>query len=758
MDLYEKSQNNQNGQPGSLETIDLSALAQVLLARKKIIAMVMLIAFVCASIFVVLRLPVYQTSALIQVNNQQGSGASPFSALSSMGGGMGMGLGSQAMQSDIEMTLINSDYFLRSVVHQLGLDISVQPKYFPLIGAYSAHHYDGEAPAPAKLGLSSYAWGGEKIKVALFNPPFDDRMAQYELIVQDAGHYQLFSPDGDLILTGRVGEVELSHDGNVSILVTELSARSGTTFYIVKHYETDTLKSMQESLHTMELGPSSSDSMAHTGIIQLSISSSNPVMAKRVLNALLRLVVNQSSKQQALKDQQLLNFIQNQLPITQRNLSIAENALNAYQAKSGIISLGSQSKILLAQIASIDSQITMNELNEATLLQTYTPKDPIIQNINIKKQSLNIQKLKLQSELSALPMKDQKVVDLMRAARVQNTVYTLLLNQYQQTLLAKAAVTSEVTVLSSAQIPDQPSSNYAFLVLMASLLGGFIMGSLIVLAMHFLRDGISDPYWAEKELGIRTLAIIPFSKVQAKAKKAFDKKELSALPILAQSDPDDVCIESIRSLRTNLLLSMKEHKTNVVAVGGIAPQTGKSFVSVNLAVILSESGKRVLLIDADMRRGYLNQYFNLSHSPGLSEALENVYPLEKIIRRTPVENLDFMSTGIFPRNPSELLLGDRFGDIIQLVSAQYDVVVIDAPPILAVNDASLIAQKAGLNYIVIPGGQLKAQEIESAVRRFYNDGVKINGALFNFAKKMHQQTSSYGQSYGRYAQYTKRDQ
>jgi tyrosine-protein kinase Etk/Wzc len=137
--------------------------------------------------------------------------------------------------------------------------------------------------------------------------------------------------------------------------------------------------------------------------------------------------------------------------------------------------------------------------------------------------------------------------------------------------------------------------------------------------------------------------------------------------------------------------------------------------------------------------------------------LTEVYPLEKAVRRTDVKDLDFMSTGLFPHNPSELLLHNRFKDLLALLSGQYDVVLVDAPPILAVNDASLIAQTCGINLLVIPGGQLKTQDIEAAVRRFYADGVKLHGTIFNFVKRIYNDTSFYNSHY-RYAKYYKRDQ
>ena len=723
--------------------IDITALLKVLLTRKWIILTTMLIGLICGSLHVIRSPLVYQPFALIQITQSSNMASSM-----NLFGGMGAGLSQQASQADIEMTLMNSPYILEPVIHKLGLNISVTPKHFPIIGGLLS-----------KLGWTDYPRAGETLKVALFNSPLDEHTQKYALIPKNATSYQLFSPDDQLILTGRVGQLETSPDGTVSILVSELKARTGVVFYVSNASMTGLTQSLGQSIKMTEMAPPNDQTgMAETGIIRLSMTTSTPYMAKNIIDNIIDFTVTASGKAQSAQDQKLLDFIQTQLPITQNKLNAAEIALNQYQAKTGIASLTSQSGMLLKQMSSIDSKISANDMNQAQLLQIYTRKNPIIQNIDMENRTLEAQKAKLQTALAALPLKDQEIVDLMRNVKSQQVIYSLLISKYQQTILMKAATTSDLHVLTYTQIPDEPMPGRAPVILLGSVLVGFIIGSLIVLALYFLNGGITDPYWTEKELGIRTLAIIPFSKSQAKAKKAFDKKQTSAIPILAKNDPDDICIESIRSLRTNLLLAMKEHKTNVVAVGGIVPQTGKSFISVNLAVILSESGKRVLLIDADMRRGYLNQYFKLAHSPGLSEALENVYPLEKIIRRTSIENLDFMSTGIFPRNPSELLLGERFGEIMRIVAAQYDVVVIDAPPILAVNDASVIAQQAGINYIVIPGGQLKSHEIESAVRRFYNDGVKINGSLFNFAKKMHEKTSSYGQSYGRYAQYYQRKQ
>lgn len=733
--------------------IDPMEIAKTLFSYKWVILGFGLLALLLGIVYTETRVPVYTPTALIQVGNQN-SGAS----LSNMMGGMGMA-SNQASPADVEMTLIRSNYILVPVVKKLGLDLSVTPKRFPLFGNFIARQYQGSEPAPARLGMSSYAWGGETITVSDFNPPLSQYCHAYSIVAGQKGHYQLFDPDGALVLTGVVGQLAQSQDGSTNILITQLIARPHTIFYVQRFYQEGLANSLSLAIKVKELSASAdaADTGSDTGIVSLSLTSSNPSEAALILNTVVDAISQDDATQKATQSDNMIRFIQAQLPLAKQRLLATTSALNHYQAKTGVISLGAQSGVLLRQISGIDNQILVGQLNRAQLLQTSTPLNPMVQNIDTQIVALKNQRSVLQKQLAALPLKDQEAIGLMRDAQAQGKLYMILLNTAQSALLAKASAVNDIRILDRATPAVEPSPSHTFTILLAFLLAGLGLGSVLVVGYSHLLSGIKDPYWTEKELGIRTLAILPFSKTQAKNKKAFDQAQIKSLPILAKDSPHDLSVESLRSLRTSLFFAMKEHKSNVISIGGVIPVTGKSFISVNLAVILAESGKRVLLMDADMRRGYLNEYFQLSHSPGLSEALTEVYPLEKTVRRTDLKDLDFMSTGLFPQNPSELLLHDRFKDLIDILSKQYDVVIVDAPPILAVNDASLIAQVCGINLLVIPGGQLKAREIESAVRRFYADGVKLHGTVFNFAKKIHHEISAYGY-HSRYAKYYKRDQ
>ncbi len=739
-----------NAQPDKNETLEIDFLEIVrsLFAYKWIILAITFFA-VLGGVRVVLNRPVmYDTSALIQVKS-----ASPTSQY----GGLLGGFGSQSDQTDVEITLMKSSYILGPAIDKLGLAIHATPKYFPLIGNFMARHYHGEGPAPARLWANEDAWGGESIKVSDFNPSTAYYSRPYTLIAGEGDHYQLFDPDGHFVLKGTVGQVAQTAETN--IVVSDLIARPGTVFYLSHAYPQDLINAIRPSIKIGEMGPSGSssdnDTSSDTGIIQLSTENGNPTGSALLLNTIIELISQDAAHQKTAQTQNTLHFIENELPIAKKNLFDATLALNQYQAKTGTGSLAMESDMMLKRLGGLDNQITMLQLRRVQLLQTSTPLNPMVQGVDQQLKALQHEQASVQAQLAQLPLKDQQIIGLMREVQVQSKLYTTLLSAAQNATLAQAANSNDIRILSLASPLSAPSAGPVFFTLLISALLGCAGGCILVLIYIHLLTGIRDPYWVEKELGIRTLAILPFSKIQAKNKKAFDQAQITSIPILAHAAPDELCVESLRSLRTSVLFAMKENKSNVISIGGAVPATGKSFVSVNLAVVFADSGKRVLLIDADMRRGYLNQYFKLSHSPGLSEALTEVYSLEKTVRRTAVKNIDFMSTGLFPHNPSELLLHDRFRNLIDVVSKQYDVVIVDAPPILAVNDAGLIAQVCGINLLVISGGQLKARDIESAVRCFYIAGVKLHGTVFNFAKKAHQEVSAYPY---RYTTYHKRDQ
>lgn len=735
--------------------IDFKEILQYLRAGRKTILIAMAVGLFVSSTLAVLRLPVYQPSALLQVSNQNSAASGLFSggdAASALGLS---GISSQASIAQVQMTLMQSSYILQPVINSLALNVKVKPKYFPLIGHYLARKYQGDTPAPAKLGLSSYAWGGESINVATFNVPPDNFKDEFILRVKDNKHYSLYYK-GDLVLQGVINQVAVSHDGKISLLVNQIQARPDTEFYLYRYSNVDTLQALQQNLQIDELTPKASGSTftaQETGLIQLSLKSNSPLNAVNILNAIANLSSADSSEQKARQSVQFLNFIKQEIPVAQRNLIDAQAQLNQYQAQNGLIDLNNQTKSLLQDMTFVDGQLISAELNKAQLLQIYTPQNPMVQNTESSIAALNQQKLKLNNILANLPVKYQTVIDLMRNIRVYNMLYTQLLMKAQQMQITNAGIGSDLTILELATVPDQAQPSHKMLLLFAGVFAGFIIGCFIVLLRQVIFSGITDPYWIERELGIRTIAIVPYSTIQAKNKKLFDQDKIKSLPVLAKIDNHDPAIESLRSLRTSLFLMLAQKSGKCITISGIIPQIGKSFVSVNLAAILAESGKKVLIIDGDIRKGYLHQYFKKPITPGLSELLSGgVDSLEKVIHKTEFANLDFIACGLHSQNPGDLLLRNELPQLLRELEKFYDLIIIDTPPMLAVSDASLIAKYCALNFIVVAAGKLQKHEIETAVKQFYGHGVQLDGNIFNFTNKNTQASSkfSYQHYYTRY--------
>jgi tyrosine-protein kinase Etk/Wzc len=216
--------------------------------------------------------------------------------------------------------------------------------------------------------------------------------------------------------------------------------------------------------------------------------------------------------------------------------------------------------------------------------------------------------------------------------------------------------------------------------------------------------------------------------------------------VLAKRDPTDPAVESLRSLRTSLQFALVDAPNRVIALSGPAPGVGKTFVATNLAQVLADSGKRVLLLEADLRNGSLHRVFGFQRQPGVSDVLAGAIRFEEAVHHLS-EHLDLLTAGLIPPNPSELLMSPRFGELIELVSKQYDLVIVDTPPILAVTDAAIIGRAAGVTLLVLRAGQHPIREVTMALKRFAQGGVRPPGLVFNDVVRMAADSYGYGYHY-----------
>jgi tyrosine-protein kinase Etk/Wzc len=200
---------------------------------------------------------------------------------------------------------------------------------------------------------------------------------------------------------------------------------------------------------------------------------------------------------------------------------------------------------------------------------------------------------------------------------------------------------------------------------------------------------------------------------------------------------------------------MLDAPNNIVMLTGPTPGIGKSFASANFATVLAAAGKRVLLIDADMRKGHMHHFFGQQRGDGLSELIAGSRTLEQVVKQNITPGLDFIATGTLPPNPAELLMSHTTVDLLKALSAQYDIVVIDTPPVLAVSDSAVLASQSGTVFLMVRAESTTLAEVQESVKRLEQSGAVMRGVIFNgldLSRRAYRYGygSKYGYKYGRY--------
>ena len=310
-------------------------------------------------------------------------------------------------------------------------------------------------------------------------------------------------------------------------------------------------------------------------------------------------------------------------------------------------------------------------------------------------------------------------------------------------------------VIDYAYIPEKPFAPRTVLLLILGTIFGLAAAVLIVIIKFILQNKVNNPEVIEQTLGLPVYASVLHSEEQAhNNRKLIGRKKGSN--ILVQTHPESLTVECLRSLRTTLYFSMQSAANKIILTSGPSPNIGKTFTSINLGAVLAETDKKVLVIDADLRRGTLHQYIKRSREHGLSDLLlDDSHDLKTFIKNTTVPNLDVITSGQIPANPAELLMHSRFRQLLNMLSEKYDIIILDAPPILAVTDSMIIAQHAGVNLMVAKYNVHQMHELEAAQKQFEATGLKINGVIFNDVTQTANR-NGYGQYVYRY-EYTKED-
>jgi capsular exopolysaccharide synthesis family protein len=327
---------------------------------------------------------------------------------------------------------------------------------------------------------------------------------------------------------------------------------------------------------------------------------------------------------------------------------------------------------------------------------------------------------------------------LARDADTNRTLYDGLLNRYKEVSAAAGITASNISIVDQANVPTKPSSPKLLLNLALALLAGLAVAGGVVFVREQLDDAIRAPEDVERKLGLPTLGIIP----------ATDTDDLRAE--LAQ--PRSTLAEAYNSLRTALLYSTPKGMPSALFVTSSQASEGKSTTSYALAVGLARLGQRVVLVDIDLRRPSQHRGFQASNDRGMSDLLTAHADIASVLQQTDVPNLAFIAAGPVPPSPTELLGNQRMIDILDQLKSDFDVVILDGPPVLGLADAPLIASLVGNAMFVIEASRGHRGATKAALRRLGTSHTHILGAVLTKFNPKHTTSdySYYGYNYYQY--------
>ena len=554
------------------------------------------------------------------------------------------------------------------------------------------------------------------------------------LVADGQGGFSVMDNDEELLGTGRVGEpfsTDFGVGAKVSLLVSALNGKPGQEFDVWQSSRVGAISSLQGSIKVVEQGEWS-------GILLVTLIGPNPRQVQEQLNEIFDVYVSQNIDRLSAEAQQTLEFLDDQLPSVRLGVEAAESALNDYRLEKGSVDLSLETQSTLQTIVAIESQLSEMRREREKVTLAFTTAHPTVIALDRQIARLNERLDGLNDQVRDLPTTQQELLRLVRDVEVNTALYTSLLNTAQELRVIKAGTVGNSRVIDYAELPGWPVSPDRKRILMLSLIFGGFLGVGAAFARYALKAGVEDPDLIERSVGLPVYAAVAHSQRQNEIYDAqVNGNGGGALALLAVDSPDDLAIESLRNLQTALHFGTMDAKNNCIMISGPSPGVGKSFISANLAAVLTNNGKSVLLIDGDMRQGHLHKFLSCGKEDGLSDLIGGTISIEQALHATPIDRLTLMPTGNLPPNPAELLFHHRFEKSITELIPRYDHIIIDSPPILAATDATIIGQVAGATMLVIKSGVHPMREIEQSVKRLQLSGVNLRGLVVNDVKQSH---------------------
>lgn len=688
---------SQATQPNTDDQIDFKELFFSLIEQWKVIFLCILLSLACALLYLQITNKQYQTDALIQIKSIKGNSlaglSSEMMAMASLAGISGAGVaGSANTQAEIE--LLKSRTVLGQAIHDLHLDLQIQAKKGIFSNLFSSEKYLTQYSTQGVLLTNSAL----KINFIKFKIPknYENKTLLLEL---SKGKYKLYDAKSKkYLIQGQLNQV---FNKNMWEIYITGPMHLEQNFSIRKNSLPAAMLLILKNFDAQEKGKS-------TGIVELTYQGENKTNIPKILNTVLNIYKQQDIARSATDKDQQVKFLEKQLPDLKADLNTSENQFNQFREKYGTIDVKEESELYLKQTMLLETSRIELQQKQAELSAQYTNEHPAITAINAQLDTINSKINELNSKIKQLPEIQRQYLQYFRDVEIKTQLYTSLLGTYQSLNVAKAGELGKVSIVDYAVEPVKPNKPRKLIILALSIFVGGFIGALIVVLRNLSRSGVRRREDIELLTEIKTYAELVLNHKSAGS----SLQSLSRLiPILRYQ------------------LQRKQH--NVALLSSIVPDQNQTAIVKQIAIFISQTGQKVLLIDSDLKQGQLAQSLNVTAQAGLSEYLRGQAEFNQVIQNTAYANLSIISCGNHSNETSLAMYPTTLAQLLQQAKEQYDYVILSATPILANSDSLNLAQHSGFNLALVQYAKTQLKEIELAKSYFENAGHTIDGIIFD---------------------------
>lgn len=519
-------------------------------------------------------------------------------------------------------------------------------------------------------------------------------------------------------------------------------------------------RALQGKVHT--------DIVPDTNIIRILVTHEDPDAAAVLANKIAEVYIEENLKRKSEQSRSVREFVEKQLNDTTKRLKDSENILARFQEQESPTGMGITLQNLLLDL----------EVQRKTLLEKYTENHPDVIGIDAK-----ISEVK--NNLKKLPQKELEYNRLLREVEINNKIYRDLKNKLEAARIDEAEKISDVSLVDYAVSPAKPIKPNKQLNYVLGMAIGMMLGFVSIFILEQMDTSIGTIDEVENYLKLPTLGIIPYLKSPNEKKKSWLERILfkrstkvdvwrqARERLLFNYANTSTVFEAYRILRTNIRTEIFQEKAkgNVFLFTSSGPEEGKSLTISNLAIVMAQGGLRTLLIDADMRRSTIHHIYGLkSKEPGLADILRGTAKFQEVIRtfadilmgsigfddiiRIPnLDNLNILTSGAYPMTPAELLATRDMDNLLKELREEYDLILIDSPPVLAVADAAILAPKVDMVVLIYRVGTTLRSVLLRTKNHLLEAGAKLGGVILNNISPEMEMTYGYQDYYKYYGKY-----